>query len=260
MPFQTWIRGRRASVRGQARRASMGPCPFRHGYTISVSDLRMSDKMLQWGHALSDMDTLIVSDNLNLPKHMLQWGHALSDMDTSYNGKRPRILQIRFNGAMPFQTWIRSWTCWNPTTSLRFNGAMPFQTWIRLVAGGWIFFGTQTLQWGHALSDMDTRMRIKEARRVAEQLQWGHALSDMDTNAPYPPFGFGQRIASMGPCPFRHGYGRTARSPPGSNSRSFNGAMPFQTWILYASPIERVHAHYPASMGPCPFRHGYTGT
>ena len=36
--------------------ASMGPCPFRHGYHGQLSFHRHIN-MLQWGHALSGMDT-----------------------------------------------------------------------------------------------------------------------------------------------------------------------------------------------------------
>ena len=36
----------------------------------------------------------------------------------------------------------------------------------------------------------------------------------------------------------------------------FNGAMPFQAWI-HARNIESWRMTFPASMGPCPFRHGY---
>ena len=36
---------------------------------------------LQWGHALSGMDTLIPRAKL-AASYLLQWGHALSGMDT----------------------------------------------------------------------------------------------------------------------------------------------------------------------------------
>ena len=61
-----------------------------------------------------------------------------------------------------------------------FNGAMPFQAWIhahrrgRGVDGG-------GLQWGHALSGMDTIVRWKPPAGLDLLLQWGHALSGMDT-------------------------------------------------------------------------------
>ena len=60
-----------------------------------------------------------------------------------------------------------------------FNGAMPFQAWICANAA----VGRESklkLQWGHALSGMDI-----------ELLADGQAVGT---------------FASMGPCPFRHGY------------------------------------------------------
>ena len=37
---------------------------------------------LQWGHALSGMDTILTAPNM-VTYLKLQWGHALSGMDTS---------------------------------------------------------------------------------------------------------------------------------------------------------------------------------
>ena len=59
----------------------MGPCPFRHGYFIVVISEPFAIPKLQWGHALSGMDTYQTLRNLDL-SGKLQWGHALSGMDT----------------------------------------------------------------------------------------------------------------------------------------------------------------------------------
>ena len=95
---------------------------------------RLTQKRLQWGHALSGMDTATASQLLN-PEN------------PSFNGAMPfqawipaftipaRIGPERFNGAMPFQAWIRM--CGQNgivRSSLCFNGAMPFQAWIRRTA------------------------------------------------------------------------------------------------------------------------------
>ena len=131
----------------------MGPCPFRHGY--SAHKRRMLRRLL------------------------LQWGHALSGMDTRTYLSRRMDTNRCFNGAMPFQAWIRHCLAATREHCFRFNGAMPFQAWIRGEKDG----------------------RLPGARR-----------------------------ASMGPCPFRHGYRLVAsrhRAPP----ECFNGAMPFQAWI-----------------------------
>ena len=61
--------------------------------------------------------------------------------------------------------------------------------------------------------------------------------------------------ASMGPCPFRHGYSKIEVGIPRGSPR-FNGAMPFQAWI-HVLPYTSIHEDVDASMGPCPFRHGY---
>ena len=39
-----------------SKRASMGPCPFRHGYLPDFLPADGYVAMLQWGHALSGMD------------------------------------------------------------------------------------------------------------------------------------------------------------------------------------------------------------
>ena len=60
--------------------ASMGPCPFRHGYKAIYETIGGQHIMLQWGHALSGMD--IASTQFLIGSSiMLQWGHALSGMD-----------------------------------------------------------------------------------------------------------------------------------------------------------------------------------
>ena len=82
MPFQAWIYGGHSSEQNRQVDASMGPCPFRHGYVR------------------------LFGTN--------QWFYTC------------------FNGAMPFQAWI-SGAC----------GWMHYHTYLRL-------------QWGHALSGMDT--------------------------------------------------------------------------------------------------------
>ena len=87
------------------------------------------------------------------------------------------------------------------------------------------------LQWGHALSGMDIRGADCMITDVRE-LQWGHALSGMDMPSEVVQTASSTN-ASMGPCPFRHGY------DPSSRGKSAAGI---------------------ASMGPCPFRHGYIWT
>ena len=56
---------------------------------------------------------------------------------------------------------------------------MPFQAWIHRE---WLGdnHNEQPLQWGHALSGMDTSVADRGLRHNLK-LQWGHALSGMDT-------------------------------------------------------------------------------
>ena len=111
---------------------------------------------------------------------MLQWGHALSGMDIALGGSVAVAANKRFNGAMPFQAWI--YASWGEP---------------RTISG--------KLQWGHALSGMDTRSKIPFGK-LRPKLQWGHALSGMDTKWKCRQCDRRGRLASMGPCPFRHGY------------------------------------------------------
>ena len=48
-----------------------------------------------------------------------------------------------------------------------------------IIQAGWEAARKQELQWGHALSGMDIRLKVFPLRNV-DRLQWGHALSGMD--------------------------------------------------------------------------------
>ena len=87
---------------------------------------------------------------------LLQWGHAVSSVDT-YNGTVRRIERSRFNGATPFPAWIRHQTGGDVADGLAASmGPRRFQrgyldTIMRAVRSGTL------LQWGHAVSSVDTR-------------------------------------------------------------------------------------------------------
>ena len=132
-------------------------------------------------------------------------------------------------GPCPFRHGYRFQIQLHTLQSRCFNGAMPFQAWIPWSTQS-VFRHTDTLQWGHALSGMDTPTGCRE-RTIDTELQWGHALSGMDTSG-YDLQSGNEIYASMGPCPFRHGYSLIFRQPKLPDC---------------------------ASMGPCPFRHGYQG-
>ena len=299
MPFQAWIHSRRE---------------YEWAGTV----------VLQWGHALSGMDTPKLYKKLSI-LYMLQWGHALSGMDTAPTRYRlfassaasmgpcpfrhgyeaveflRRILEGASMGPCPFRHGYDVMPICSREYCHSFNGAMPFQAWI-LGSGQWLARMSFRLQWGHALSGMDTLVSISIPLRCVAcfngampfqawiQRQDGQTSSaDSEASMGPCPFrhGYASRdcalaqstTASMGPCPFRHGYSPDPQ-PPALRAKCFNGAMPFQAWILYplkngfgkqlsfngAMPFQawicairmRTQKTSPvASMGPCPFRHGY---
>ena len=252
MPFQAWIRGdfnARKTLEGQLqwghalsgmdtpghnhekesyREASMGPCPFRHGYSINFSS-----------------SCRIAST--------LQWGHALSGMDTNPHCPRTHRAGIASMGPCPFRHgYLISYAPPIPECT-GFNGAMPFQAWIHPT--------------------------LARGRNPEISLQWGHALSGMDTPSLHLNLFFHQ-IASMGPCPFRHGYsGKDVRVVGYRHElqwgHAFSGmdiANVGDSLAVYLTVLQWGHAFSgmdilvdfkknpnckQASMGPCLFRHGY---
>ena len=129
MPFQAWIHA-------DMEMSSKAIKALQWGHALSGMDTRIAASakalvfLLQWGHALSGMDTLDTPRDLS-GQTQLQWGHALSGMDTlTVDDATTKILC--FNGAMPFQAWIQFQVHWASWNAYGFNGAMPFQAWIPL--------------------------------------------------------------------------------------------------------------------------------
>ena len=180
----------------------MGPCPFRHGYRRA----RPADEKNR------------TSFNGAMP---FQAWILPSGIDRLHTSKR-------FNGAMPFQAWILPLCAPVLPLVVRFNGAMPFQAWI---LRGYIVKQCKTLvlQWGHALSGMDTTVAGRNGTSGETSLQWGHALSGMDTvpqyglNAAILELQWGHALSGMDMC--------HSHANPENQSSCFNGAMPFQAWI-----------------------------
>ena len=205
----------------------MGPCPFRHGYGLFRRHRTAGLNQLQWGHALSGMDTVPA-------KRMVRYGSS------------------GFNGAMPFQAWIQKKEENFAWLNSSFNGAMPFQAWIRILRWKGIAIRIE-LQWGHALSGMDTRDGAHLAARN------GHGFNGA---MPFQAWILWDNLWGLeavhcfnGAMPFQ-AWIQVAIARSDGESDSFNGAMPFQAWI----PLQKrrsVILVYHASMGPCPFRHGY---
>ena len=94
-----------------------------------------------------------------VPINELQWGHALSGMDTSSAWMLRMARMFCFNGAMPFQAWI------SPITELRTPVVTALQ-WGHALSGMDMDKAKRRrllalwLQWGHALSGMDTTASI----------------------------------------------------------------------------------------------------
>ena len=90
-----------------------GPRPeaLQWGHALSGMDTARAETKegqeqgLQWGHALSGMDTT-VRLYFCAAAFKLQWGHALSGMDTIPSREKASTCRLSFNGAMPFQAWI----------------------------------------------------------------------------------------------------------------------------------------------------------
>ena len=59
----------------------MGPRRFQRGYSSKSGRSSGSPPKLQWGHAVSSVDTTQAEVNAILAKE-LQWGHAVSSVDT----------------------------------------------------------------------------------------------------------------------------------------------------------------------------------
>ena len=207
--------------------ASMGPCPFRHGYR--KHELRKEKKKKRFNGAMPFQAWIYgnIQYTTNAP-YLLQWGHALSGMDISEYGE---IIEIDLDASMgpcPFRHGYGVHTDPENPPAVASMGPCPFR------------HGYQARE--------DQRMRMHVCFNGAMPFQaWIYRWRTSSILT--------QAEASMGPCPFRHGYAYLA-SHQGRGERRFNGAMPFQAWI---SPVFAGHAFSPAgaSMGPCPFRHGY---
>ena len=248
MPFQAWIwRGGLGWIQ-HTDTASMGPCPFRHGYADRTV-LSVTAYWLQWGHALSGMDMASETAQTTLQKEAsmgpcpfrhgymtlgigsavegkLQWGHALSGMDIGrYAQHTPAQHTLQWGHALSgmdmkaILSGLVRMKC--------FNGAMPFQAWISLqrhITRPVIV----ALQWGHALSGMDMSSSSSSSSNPgfngAMPFQaWIFLILDRETD---------HRRRFNGAMPFQAWIYRDCRLLV-EISESFNGAMPFQAWIFH---------------------------
>ena len=115
--------------------ASMGPCPFRHGYAAVAAYGRLAVTTLQWGHALSGMDTGGVTGFRLARINPLQWGHALSGMDTGIERKLPIKLDPASMGPCPFRHGYRNFGNRVYDSVPASMGPCPFRHGYQAVAG-----------------------------------------------------------------------------------------------------------------------------
>ena len=149
---------------GQTVSASMGPCLFRHGYGEILTAPNMVTYLLQWGHALSDMD-ITVHHNEVCNKCRLQWGHALSGMDTRERGRAVRRGLVASMGPCLFRHGYNKIPNKRHTAADASMGPCPFRH-------GYMADTAQNkidkwmLQWGHALSGMDTTPSVSDTHSL----------------------------------------------------------------------------------------------
>jgi len=106
--FRTWKLRAAWPQNLQLRYASMGPRPFGHGNPGHGLQGRRYGCKLQWGHVLSDMETLggvghESSTNSFASMGPRPFGHG----NERVTGARGEFYNYRFNGATSFRTWKR---------------------------------------------------------------------------------------------------------------------------------------------------------
>ncbi len=133
---------------------------------------------LQWGHALSSVETersklqLSELDKASMGPRSLKRGNRsgsgfASDRSISFNGatlsqawKRiardiTRVMQKSFNGATLSQAWKPDTNGGDEERMKGFNGATLSQAWKRVMRSA-RWKSSSSLQWGHALSSVET--------------------------------------------------------------------------------------------------------
>ena len=205
--------------------------------------------LLQWGHRLSAMETLVVRITGNTVS-LLQWGYRLSAMETNPLARVSVIVLVPSMGPPPFGDGNRPGPLRSSSPPRSFNGATAFRRWKRLVGylyevDGVTFNGATAFRRWKPQNRGTTKLYCKPFNGATAfrrwkliyscpscaglcSLQWGHRLSAMETSI------FKLRCCqhnhpSMGPPPFGDGNLSThvrvalAYAP-------FNGATAFRRW------------------------------
>src|SRR6202007_1273357 len=117
----------------------------------------------------------------------LQWGHALSSVETGVYVVAAMLAGIRFNGATLSQAWKH---LTGPCRSIRDAVASIGRRSLKVGNSRLrpLPSAMNALQWGHALSSVETSRAAGESNTANFWLQWGHALSSVETrHQPFDP-------------------------------------------------------------------------
>jgi len=180
----------------------------------------------------------------------LQWGHALSSVETAAPMATPSGDTQASMGPRSFKRGNMSTSAPRTTAPTASMGPRSFKRG-NLSELGVIGVQGYELQWGHALSSVETRVNGAMGRRVRQsfngatlfqawkrsspifwpipvrRLQWGHALSSVETFwlgrdvPPQPMLQWGHALSSVETWSIR---------AKRCQSRRFNGATLFQAW------------------------------
>jgi len=203
--FQAWKRGLVAErVPSGSKPASMGPRSFKRGNKIARQTTWGGGRGLQWGHALSSVETRLAAATAGRAyrrfngatlfqawkpdPHLLPFMlHPLASMGPRSFKRGNKRYALKYAQKHEQLQWGHALssveTARRPARASRpawgFNGATLFQAWKhqRTCSRS---SSLKALQWGHALSSVET---LKPQARLCHflRLQWGHALSSVET-------------------------------------------------------------------------------
>jgi len=126
--FQAWKPCLSKLVHARSGNASMGPRSFKRGNTSRRSRKPPPGRPLQWGHALSSVETAEVPFAPRVHP-VLQWGHALSSVETRLVPERHDRLGHASMGPRSFKRGNAPLTARCVQGGWGFNGATLFQAW-----------------------------------------------------------------------------------------------------------------------------------
>src|ERR1700759_4023936 len=162
--------------------ASMEPRPHERGNGVESAQSRVNDRVLQWSHVLTNVETAGATPAPASAKG-LQWSHVLTNVETWGAIRAGEIEQSGFNGATSSRTWKLE------ESEQRAESAIEW------------------LQWSHVLTNVETtkvcRIYPRATRASMDPrphergntvppqhrcwatsgLQWSHVLTNVETTA-----------------------------------------------------------------------------